>query len=53
MPERRISTPAGSAGIFRFYDVEGKGIKISPQLVMGLTLAFIVLIIVLKFVVKI
>jgi preprotein translocase subunit Sec61beta len=45
----QISTPAGSAGIFRFYDTEGKGIKIKPTFVIALTAIFVLGILILKF----
>ena len=48
----KISTPAGSAGIFRFYDEEGGGIKISPELVVGITIVFVVSILILQFALK-
>ena len=44
-----ISTPAGSAGIFRFYDEEGGGIKITPELVIGITVVFVIGVLVLQF----
>jgi preprotein translocase subunit Sec61beta len=47
-----ISTPAGSAGIFRFYEAGGGGIKIDPSFVILAAIAFVVGIVVLKFVVK-
>jgi len=45
----QISTPAGSAGIFRFYDTEGKGIKIKPTFIIALTAIFVLGILILKF----
>jgi len=51
MAERvQISTPAGSAGIFRFYDTEGGGIKIEPSLVVIVTVIFVLGILILRFV---
>ena len=53
MAERiNVSTPAGSAGIFRFYDEEGGGIKISPEIIIGIAVVFVIGILVLQFVVK-
>lgn len=45
----QISTPAGSAGIFRFYDTEGKGIKIKPELIIAVTAIFVLGIMIFKF----
>jgi preprotein translocase subunit Sec61beta len=45
----QISTPAGSAGIFRFYDTEGKGIKIKPTFIIALTAIFVLGVLILKF----
>ena len=44
-----ISTPAGSAGIFRFYDGESGGIKISPELVVGIAAIFAIGVLILQF----
>jgi len=44
-----ISTPAGSAGIFRFYDEEGGGIKITPEIVIGIAVVFVLGILILQF----
>ena len=53
MAERiNVSTPAGSAGIFRFYDEEGGGIKMSPEVVIGVAVAFVIGILVFQFVLK-
>jgi len=49
----RATTPAGSAGIMRFYDVEGKGIKMDPSLILFVTIAFIIGILLLKSIMKI
>ncbi|MCX8158098.1 MAG: preprotein translocase subunit Sec61beta [Candidatus Diapherotrites archaeon] len=42
--------PSSTLGIMRFFDVEIGGPKISPGFVIGLTLAFILIIIILKFI---
>ncbi|MFH1834935.1 MAG: preprotein translocase subunit Sec61beta [Methanobacteriota archaeon] len=34
---------AGGAGLIRYFDVDEGGPKLSPKLVMGFTLAFIIL----------
>ncbi len=31
----RISTPAGSTGLMRFYDVSSSSIQLDPKLVVG------------------
>mgnify|MGYP003935553765 CR=1 FL=1 len=38
-----VSGPMSSAGIMRFFDVSGGGPKISPMLVVGTCVAFLVL----------
>ena len=45
----RISTPPSSAGILKFYDAEGGGIKIDPSAVIVASVIFIVLILILRF----
>jgi len=45
----QVSTPAGSAGIFRFYDTEGKGIKLKPAFIIAVTAVFVLGILILKF----
>jgi preprotein translocase subunit Sec61beta len=53
MAERiNISTPSGSAGIFRFYDEEGGGIKLTPELVIGVAVVFLLGILVLQFAIR-
>lgn len=53
MAERiSVSTPAGSAGILRFYDTEGKGIKIEPSFIILVTVIFILGILTLSFITK-
>ena len=47
--KRQISTPAGSAGIFRFYDSEGGGIKIKPSVIIAVSALFVLGILILKF----
>lgn len=46
----RVTTPAASAGILRFYEGEGKGIKIEPSIIIAITVVFIIGILILKFV---
>lgn len=38
-----VSGPVSSAGIMRFFDVSGGGPKISPMVVVGACIGFIVL----------
>jgi len=45
----QVSTPAGSAGIFRFYDTEGQGIKIKPAFIIAIAGVFVLGILILKF----
>ncbi|MBS3061578.1 MAG: preprotein translocase subunit Sec61beta [Candidatus Diapherotrites archaeon] len=40
--------PSSSLGIMRFFDVETGGPKLSPQFVVGLSVAFVILIMVLR-----
>jgi len=47
-----ISTPAGSAGIFRFYDEEGGGIKLTPELIIGIAVVFVLGILILQFAIR-
>jgi len=47
-----ISTPAGSAGIFRFYDEEGGGIKLTPELIVGIAVVFVLGILILQFAIR-
>ncbi|MFH8119665.1 MAG: preprotein translocase subunit Sec61beta [Candidatus Aenigmatarchaeota archaeon] len=48
MAEKKISIPAGSIGILKFYEAAGGKIKITPQLVLGISVIFIFLIILLR-----
>ena len=47
--KQTISTPAGSAGIFRFYDADGGGLKIKPGFIIALTAIFVIAILILRF----
>lgn len=44
-----ISTPMGSAGVLRFYE-SGKGLKLEPTLVVMITVIFLLIILVAKFI---
>jgi len=49
MAKEKTYMPQGTAGLVRYFDEEG-GIKISPQSVVYMTLGFITLVMVVKFV---
>jgi len=36
-----VQGPAGSAGLTRFFDISGGGVQITPEMVIGLAVAFI------------
>ena len=42
--------PASSAGLLRFFEDETKGIKIRPEIVIGLSIVLILLSIIIRFV---
>ncbi len=44
-----ISGPSSSIGIMRFFDVDTKGPKLTPEFVVGLAIAVIVLVFIVKF----
>lgn len=43
MAEQMISAPSSSAGLVRFTDVTASKVHVSPELVMGASVAFIAL----------
>ncbi len=45
-----ISNPSSSLGIMRFFDVESGGPKLTPQMVVGITIVFLIAAIALRFV---
>ena len=45
---RRAYTPSSTLGIMRFFDVESKAPKLSPELVVAMAVAFIALILILQ-----
>ncbi|RLG21382.1 hypothetical protein DRN74_02355 [Candidatus Micrarchaeota archaeon] len=47
-----VSGPMSSAGIMRFFDVSGGGPKISPTVVFGASLAFVIIVGVLSLLVR-
>ena len=48
--KQTISTPASSAGIFRFYDSEGGRLKIKPGFIIAITAIFIIGVLILRYV---
>lgn len=46
---RRAYAPSSTLGIMRFFDVESKAPKLSPELVVAVSIAFVVIILVLQF----
>jgi preprotein translocase subunit Sec61beta len=42
------SGPSSSIGIVRFFDVETKGPKLTPEFVMGVTVGFILLVLLVR-----
>ncbi len=44
---REAPLPASSAGLLRFFEDETQGIKVKPELVVGLSIALIVIAILL------
>ncbi len=48
MAEDKIQTPTSSAGIMRFYDVSSSKIQLDAKVVLGFSVAIILLEIILK-----
>lgn len=46
-----VNAPTSSAGLVRYFDISGGGLQITPELVLGVTLAFIAVEIALNFIV--
>ncbi len=46
--EKRGPMPAASAGLLRFFEEETQGIKIRPELVVGMTVALILVVVVAR-----
>ncbi len=44
----KAMTPVSSAGIMRFFDVGGGGPKIKPEVIVAGTVAFMLLVIIVK-----
>lgn len=40
--------PATTAGLLRFFEEESKGIKVRPEIVLGVSAAFIVVVLILR-----
>jgi len=47
-----VSGPSSSIGIMRFFDVDSGGPKMTPEFVVAIAIAFVVLMIALKFFIK-
>ncbi|MCS7142651.1 MAG: preprotein translocase subunit Sec61beta [Aigarchaeota archaeon] len=47
-PRREAPLPATAAGLLRFFEEEGKGIKIRPEAVVGIGIAMIVMVLLLR-----
>jgi len=43
MKKQTVSTPAGGAGLIRYFDVDEGGPKMDPKLVVGVVVAIILL----------
>ena len=43
-----VSSPSSSLGIMRFFDVDTKGPKLTPELIVGVAVVFTVLVLVLQ-----
>lgn len=43
-----VSGPSSSLGIMRFFDVDTKGPKMTPELVIGLSVAFTLIILAIQ-----
>ncbi len=48
----KVSIPAGSVGMLKFYEVAGGKIKVNPHLIVGIAVCFILLIIIAKIILK-
>jgi preprotein translocase subunit Sec61beta len=49
--KNKAPMPASSAGLLRFFEDETQGIKIRPEIVVGLTIALVVVTILLRLVI--
>ncbi len=45
---REAPMPAASAGLLRFFEEETQGIRFRPEIIIGFTVAFIILSIILR-----
>ena len=41
LKQNPVSGPTSSAGLVRYFDTTGEGLKITPELVLGLSVAFL------------
>lgn len=44
-----VSSPSSSLGIMRFFDADTKGPKLSPEFIIGFSIALMVIIVAAKF----
>ena len=49
MPKEKTYMPQSTAGLIRYFDADEKGIKLKPESVIWITVAFVALVLVLKF----
>ncbi|MDP3741940.1 MAG: preprotein translocase subunit Sec61beta [Candidatus Micrarchaeota archaeon] len=52
MAQEKIQAPSTSAGLMRFYDVTSSNIQINPQIVVGASIAVILLELILQVIFK-
>ncbi len=43
LKKRKMQGPAGGAGLIRYFDVDEGGPKLEPKLIVGVTVALIIL----------
>lgn len=48
MPEERISAPAGSTGLMRFYDVSASNVQLDPKIIVGFAIVLIAIEIIIQ-----
>lgn len=51
--KNKAPMPASSAGLLRFFEDETSGIKIRPEIVVGLSVALVIVSVLLRFVIKV
>jgi preprotein translocase subunit Sec61beta len=50
--KNKAPMPASSAGLLRFFEDETSGIKIRPEIVVGLSVALVIVSVLLRFVIQ-